>query len=218
MKLFGRTQADEDQHASRVEKNQRVDLKVRGVGRTAGLVEEVEDGSVLIALVVSAPHDAVALEAPDAILEYPTLRGLYRQKGYASYQHGGEKVRFVSDEEPELMQRREFVRVDVNIPVDVSLKDKPVPVSFDALNLSASGILLGAPSAGVMTLKLGMFLWTRIPLYDGKDAINVRGTVVREAQKGSVGVRFDHISESDQERLVRFVMRQEREQRKRGAI
>lgn len=219
MKLFGRTKTDEDRGGSELTTNQRVELKIRGVGRTSGVVEEIEDDGVVIALVVPANADAMALEAPDAVLEYPTLRGLYRQKGYATYnRQDGDKVRFVGREEPQLMQRREFVRVAVNMSVDVSLKDKPWPMSFDAINLSANGILLGAPSAGVLTLQLGMFLWMKVPLYDGKDAISVRGTVVREAHKGSVGVRFDHISESDQERLVRFVMRQEREQRKRGAV
>jgi len=219
MKLFGKTKPEGDEHVLRVAKNQRVELKIRGVGRTSGLVEEIEEGSILVKLVVSATPDAMALEAPDAILEYTTLRGLYRQKGYASYNgHGPENVRFVSDEEPELVQRREFVRVPVNLPVDVSLKDNPWPTSFDALNLSGNGILLAGPSAGVMTLKLGMFVWMKIPLYDGKDAISVRGTTVREAQKGAVGIRFDHISEVDQERLTHYVARQEREQRKRGAI
>ena len=128
------SQTEGDEHSPRVTKTQRVELKIRGVGRTSGLVEEIEDGSILVALVVCATPDVMALEAPDAILEYTTLRGLYRQKGYASYNGlDGEKVRFVSDEEPELMQRREFVRVGVNIPVQVSLKDNPWPTEFDAL-------------------------------------------------------------------------------------
>jgi PilZ domain len=219
MKLFGRTKDDADQHGGKVEKNQRVELKIRGVGRTSGLVKEIEDEAVVITLVVAATQDAMSLEAPDAVLEFTTLRGLYRQKGFASYAGGdGETVRFVGQEEPELVQRREFVRVEVNIPVSVTLKDAPWPTDFDAVNLSANGILLAAPSAGTLMLKLGMFVWLKIPLYDGRDAIDVRGTVVREAQRGAVGVRFDHIKEGDQERLVRFVMKQEREQRKRGVI
>ena len=219
MKLFGRTNAQEDERQPGLDKKQRVELMIRGVGRTSGLVEEVEDDSVLVALVVSATEDALSLEAPDAVLEYTSLRGLYRQKGYASYSgHGGEKVRFVGDGQPELTQRREFVRVDVNMPVDVSLKEMPWPTSFDALNLSASGILLAGPTAGVTRLQLGTFLSMKIPLYDRKEAISVRGTVVREARRGSVGIRFDHINESDQERLVRYVMKCEREQRKRGAV
>src|SRR6185312_15842040 len=213
MKLFGRTDTEEDQRQPGLNKTQRVELKIRGVGRTSGLVEEIEGDSVLVALVVPASQEALSLEAPDAILEYTTLRGLYRQKGYASYNgYKGEKVRFVGHDEPELMQRREFVRVDVNMPVDVSLKEAPWPASFDALNLSANGVLLAAPTAGATRLCLGTFLWMKIPLYDGKDAISVRGTVVREAQKGAVGIRFDHISEGDQERLVRYVMKREREQ------
>lgn len=219
MKLFGRTKTDADPSATGLTNNQRVELKIRGVGRTSGLVEAIREDAVVIALVVPATADAMALEAPDAVLEYPTLRGLYRQKGYAAYdRQKAEKVRFVGRAEPELVQRREFARVEVKMEVDVSLKDRPWPVSFDAVNLSASGILLAAPSAGVRTLQLGIFLWMKIPLYDGKDAISVRGTVVREARKGSVGVRFDHISEPDQERLARFVMRKQREQRKREGV
>ena len=107
MKLFGRTNAQEDERQPGLDKKQRVELMIRGVGRTSGLVEEVEDDSVLVALVVSATEDALSLEAPDAVLEYTSLRGLYRQKGYASYSgHGGEKVRFVGDGQPELTQRR----------------------------------------------------------------------------------------------------------------
>jgi len=219
MKLFGRANTQADQRQSGPAKKQRVELMIRGVGRTSGLVEEVEDDGVLVALVVSATQEALALEAPDAVLEFTGPRGLYRQKGYASYNgHAGEKVRFVSQEEPELMQRRQFARVESNMPVDVSLKGMPWPASFDAINLSANGVLLAAPTAGVTRLKLGAFLSMKIPLYDQKEAISVSGTVVREGHKGSVGVRFDHISESDQERLVRYVMKREREQRKRGAV
>ena len=219
MKLFGRPKTDADENGGKVEKDQRVEVKVRGVGRTSGTVKELEDEALLITLVVPATAEAMSLEAPDAVLEFATLRGLYRQKGFVSYSHGsGETVRFVGREEPELMQRREFVRVEVNISVSVSLKEAPWPTDFDALNISANGILLAGPSTGTLILRRGMFLRMKIPLYDGRDAIDVRGTVVREAQRGAVGVRFDHINEPDQERLVRFVMKQEREQRKRGVI
>jgi hypothetical protein len=219
MKLFGRTKAADDGNVGAIVANQRVELKIRGVGRTSGQVAEIDGDSVLIALVVPAGPDALALVEPDAILEYTTLRGLYRQKGHTTFNGGGPgKVRFVGQGEPELVQRRDFVRVDVNMPVEVTLKDNPWPAQFDALNLSANGILLAAPAVGVMTLKLGIFVWLKIPLYDGKDPIAVRGTAVREGQKGSVGIRFDHISERDQERLVRHVARQEREQRNRGAL
>jgi hypothetical protein len=218
MKLFSRAKDDEDQGAPGPRRDQRVDLKIRGVGRTAGSVSEVESESILIALIVSATQEAVALHQPDAVLEYTTLRGLYRQKGYATFNGGGaSKVRFVWQEEPELVQRRDFVRVNVNISVSLTVKDYAFPTEFDALNLSANGILLAPPPAAGLRLQVGMFVWLKIPLYDGNDPIDVRGSVVREATRGSMGIRFDHISERDQERLAHFVARQEREQRKRGA-
>ncbi len=218
MKLFGRANAQEAQGPA-VQPKQRVDLKIRGVGRTSGHVDKVDEGSVVISLVVTATAEAQRLQDPDAILEFTGQRGMYRQKGVARFDvNGGSAVRFVSEAEPELVQRRDFVRVDVNIPVSVSLKDNPWPTEFDALNLSGNGVLLSKPQGGTGKLTLGMFVWIKIPLYDGKEPIEARGSVVREAAGGTMGVRFDHISEAHQERLVHYVAREERKQRKKGGV
>jgi hypothetical protein len=216
MKLFGRANAEE-RPGNAVTPKQRVEIKIRGVGRTSGNVKKVEDQSVVIELVVNVAADAASLAESDAVLEYTALRGLYRQKGVARFDvNGAGSVRFVGQEEPELVQRRDFVRVDVNIPVTVTLKDNPWPIEFDALNLSGNGALLSPPQGGVGRLRIGLFAWLRIPLYDGKDPIEVRGTVVREAGRGAMGIRFDHINEGDQERLVRYLAREERQQRTRS--
>jgi c-di-GMP-binding flagellar brake protein YcgR len=42
--------------------------------------------------------------------------------------------------------------------------------------------------------------------------------VVRGTDAGTHGVRFDHISESDQERLARFVMREQLRLRRQGRL
>jgi c-di-GMP-binding flagellar brake protein YcgR len=216
MKLFGRANA-QDPRPGRVAPKQRVDIKIRGVGRTSGHVQAVDDDSIVIGLVVRATAEAAALDEPDAVLEYTLQRGLYRQKGTARFDVDGTAgVRFVPETEPELVQRRDFVRVDVNTPVTVTIKDSPWPTEFDALNLSGNGLLLSPPQGGVGRLRIGMFVWVRIPLYDGQEPIEARGTVVRDAGGGTMGVRFDHISERHQERLVHYVAREERRQRKRG--
>jgi PilZ domain len=219
MKLFARTKGDESDHANVVSKGDRVEIKIRGVGRTSGTVEEIDGDSIGIALVVAPTADAVALEQPDAVLEYTTPRGLFRQKGYVTFDSSSSSnARFVSQEEPERVQRREFVRVEVNFPVKVSFKNDPQALEYDAINLSGNGILLAAPPGFGVAMQIGIFVWMQIPLYDGKDPVEVRGTAVRTAGKGAVGIRFDHISESDQERLARYVARQEREQRRRGTF
>jgi hypothetical protein len=218
MKLFARTK-DEGPQANAVAKGDRVEIKIRGVGRTSGTVDAIDGDSVVIALVVDATGDAQALEQPDAVLEFTTQRGLFRQKGHANFDvNGGGKVRFVAEEEPERVQRRDFVRVEVNFSVSVAFKNDPYPSQYEALNLSANGVLLACPPGFAVAMQVGTFLWMQIPLYDGKDPVEVRGTAVRTAGKGAVGVRFDHISEGDQERVAHYVARQEREQRKRGAM
>jgi c-di-GMP-binding flagellar brake protein YcgR len=218
MKLFARAKEGADQKNT-VSEGDRVEIKIRGVGRTAGIVEEFDSESIALTLMVGATPETVALDQPDAVLEYTTARGLFRQKGYASFGSGDSRnVRFVGQEEPERVQRRDFVRVDVNITVKVAFKNDPHPVDYDALNVSANGILLAAPPGLGVAMQLGMFVWVTIPLFDGKDPVEVRGSAVRSAPKGAVGIRFDHISEGDQERLAHYVARQEREQRKRGAF
>lgn len=216
MKLFGRASAQEPRPGG-VAPKQRVDIKIRGLGRTSGHVQSVDDESIVISLVVRATAEAATLQEPDAVLEYTLQRGLYRQKGTARFDvDGTSSVRFLPETEPELVQRRDFVRVDVNIPVTVTIKDSPWPTEFDALNLSGNGALLSPPQGGVGQLKLGMFVWLRIPLYDGQEPIEARGAVVRDAGRGCMGVRFDHISERHQERLAHYVAREERKHRKKG--
>jgi hypothetical protein len=216
-KLFGKSRPEESQTPA-PEVKQRVDLNIRGLGRTSGTVEEITPEAMMIGLIVDPTGGAEPPSEPDAIMEFTGLRGMYRQKGSARFDsNGGQKVRFVSTEEPELLQRREFVRVTVNITAQVSHKGGGLALDCDVVNLSGNGILLGSPHGG-RSLDVGTPVWLSIPLYDGQNPITPRGSVVRDGGKGMRGIRFDHIGERDQERLVRFVMRQEREQRKKGNL
>ena len=216
-KLFGKSEPEEPK-APIPEVDQRVDVMIRGLGRTGGKVQEVTPEAVVVGLLVDPTRGEQPPSQPEAVLEFTGTRGLYRQKGSATFDvNGGTKIRFIGSTEPELMQRREFVRVPVNIAVSVSLQSGGFPLECDAVNLSGNGILLGSPHGG-RPLEVGTPVWLKISLYDGEGPIGPSGMVVRDGGKGMRGVRFDHIGERDQERLVRFVMRQEREQRKKGNI
>jgi hypothetical protein len=203
-----------------VSPGQRVDLRIRGLGSTSGSVEMLMDNSVVITLVVDPGSDVAVLADPDAVLEYPAVRGLYRQEGFARFDvNGSSSVRFISDEEPKLVQRRDFARVDARIAVDVTVQDS-MKFTADTLNISANGLLLETSLFGTDRLTLGTFVWISIPLDDPEQEtdgpIDVRGTAVRDTGNGGVGIRFDHIAEKHQERLVRFVFKKEIEQRRKG--
>jgi hypothetical protein len=198
---------------------QRVALTIRGLGSTSGNVDALVDDSVMITLVVAPGQEATVLGDPDAVLEYPANRGMYRQEGFARFDGAGSgAVRFVSREEPKLVQRRDFARVDVRIPVEIAVQNSSKFIA-DTLNISANGLLIETSLFGTDRLRLGTFLWMTIPLDDPEQEtegpIEARGTAVRDTGNGALGIRFDHISEKHQERLVRFVFRMEVEQRKR---
>jgi hypothetical protein len=196
---------------------QRVDLKIRGLGSTSGKVEMLIDNAVVITLVVDPGEDAALLQDPDAALEYPAHRGLYRQEGFARFESGA-SVRFISNQGPQLVQRRDFARVDVRIPVEVTVQNSGAAI-YQTLNVSANGLLLETSLYGADRLTLDTFVWLKIELGDDEQEeegpIEARGTAVRDTGNGGIGIRFDHISEKHQERLVRFVFRAELEQRRR---
>jgi PilZ domain-containing protein len=195
---------------------QRVELKIRGLGSTSGNVEALAENAMVIALVVDPGDTAAALGDPDATLEFPAVRGIYRQEGFARFEgvpRGA--VQFISKEEPTLVQRRDFARVDMRVPVRVTLEGSPAEI-YETLNVSANGLLLAPPPLGAKPLKLGMFAWLKMDLGDDDGYVEARGTAVREAGNGAVGIRYDHISEAHQEQLARFVFRQELEQRRKA--
>lgn len=215
MSLFGRAKPETRAVRDDSIVGQRVELMIRGLGRTSGKVMHLDEEYVIVSLVVNAGPQATTLDDPDAILEYSTGRGLMKRRGKVRFDvKGTEAVRFVPSEEPQHVQRRDFVRVEAILPVTVRLKDG-VPWDYDTVNISANGVLLARPSRGLRPLKTGMFVSVSIPLDDGRGYIDARGTVVREAGGDMRGVRFDHIAESHQERLARFVARLEREKRRR---
>jgi hypothetical protein len=189
---------------------QRVALTIRGLGSTSGSVDALVDKGVIITLVVDPGSEGTVLGDPDAVLEYPGARGMYRQEGFARFdEQSSGSVCFVSREEPKLVQR---------VPVEIAVKDSSKFIA-DTLNISANGVLIETSLYGTDRLRLGTFLWMTIPLDDpeqeAEGPIEARGTAVRDTGNGGLGIRFDHISEKHQERLVRFVFRMEVERRKR---
>jgi c-di-GMP-binding flagellar brake protein YcgR len=127
---------------------------------------------------------------------------------------GDEDVALRSEAEPGRVQRREFVRVRANVRVSVTTQQSAESLELESVNLSGNGLVLARPQAGSPPLELDTLVWLEIPIDDGEDPIEARGAVVREGPRGSLGVRFDYIREADQDRLVRYLFRQERRQLK----
>jgi c-di-GMP-binding flagellar brake protein YcgR len=159
------------------------------------------------------------LEYSDVVIEYTAVRGLYRRNGTGRFDVGGvDTMRFLPVGEAELIQRRGFARVDVGVPVSVSVDDVTPPVTLESLDLSGSGARLCPPAPGEGDLDIGRMVWLEISISEGDEPIQARGTVLRDLDDGSKGVHFDYIPDNDRDRLVRFLFERQRLMRQAGQV
>jgi hypothetical protein len=212
-KLLGRR---DEPPAPAVSPGREVTVWIRGLGRTAGTVEATTDQDAKIALAVDPRFGDDAIDEADGVVEHTAPIGLYRQPGSVRFTGGAGSISFVPSERAERVQRRDYVRLPVNLTVGATLASDETQLELPVIDLSASGLLLGRTSDG--RVEDGVTLWLSIPIDDGERPIAPRGRVVRGAEAGTHGVRFDHVTDDDQERLVRYVLREQLRLRREGKL
>jgi len=140
------------------------------------------------------------------VLEYVSARGVVRFSGQAVLQER-DLVRFEVSAEPEVTQRREFVRVPSVQNVVLGGEPGATKINGKAIDLSGGGMLL----TGAVGLELDSVV--RFSLKLGVDAGEIEGQarVVRSDDEGRRALVFDEITEDDRQRLIHFVFERQRE-------
>lgn len=152
-----------------------------------------------VVLVVLVDVEEVPPNLPqDADLEYTSVRGVVRLHGKAVFEDRS-LVRFSATGDPEVMQRRSFVRV--HAPRAVTLEygegDKRWVSTVD---LSGGGMLL----AGAESLQANQTVRFAI-MVDDEQPIAGTARVVRIGVDEKRALVFEQIDEQDRQRLIRFV-------------
>jgi hypothetical protein len=165
-------------------------------------VDTADDHDVM--LVLSLPPERSLPQSP-AVVEWMTPTGIHRISGALSPDARDPAVLWLRRDGEEVVQRRDWARVDAVMPVDVRFEDASIGLATTmTLNVSGGGALIqdpvGLPMGAVVTLELHL---------DGPPVI-ARGRVVRETAGGAKGIELDEIRESDQDRIVRFVTNRQR--------
>jgi hypothetical protein len=174
-------------------------------------VQTYEQGSgTELVLVVLADLDGRPAAGTDpATLEYTTVRGIVRLHGEAVFERHA-VVRFVTEGNPEVIQRRAFVRV--HTPQAVTLLDGAQHAEQAyTIDLSGGGMLLSR----VPALALGDTIAFEIELGEDVPLIEGVARVVRVEEGGRRALAFEQIEERDRQRLIRFVFALMRESRAR---
>jgi hypothetical protein len=139
-------------------------------------------------------------------LEYVSARGVVKFSGRALLQER-DLVRFEVETDPEVTQRREFVRVPSVQTVVLADGHGGRPIDSHAIDISGGGMLL----TGAADLELDTVV--RFSLRLGSSAGDIEGLarVVRADDAGRRALVFEQISQADRQRLIHFVFERQRE-------
>jgi hypothetical protein len=170
-------------------------------------VRVFERGSDVLMLVVLLDADT-GLEPPPlepVLLEYTSAQGLVRLQGRAIIEKP-DLIRFAPAQAPEVLQRREFVRVDAPQPVRLT-DEVGATIATHAVDVSGGGMLL----CGLEEFSEGQRLRFTLELGPGQEPVQGTARVVRTVGDGGRrGVVFEAISSTERQRLVHFIFDRQR--------
>ena len=165
-------------------------------------------------LLVRPLHPLDDAVGSDVQIDMPTKRGLLHLGAHVVQAPDGEVLELDLTGESQLVQRRDFVRVDAFLEVVVTPDGAEDPIPAAVVNISGSGAvvsrLAGTEIGDIAHLEL------RLAPYEPPLAIEAR--VVRAFDEQFRAVHFELIEEADRERIVRFVFERQRLERAHGRL
>lgn len=179
--------------------------------RVQARIAECDGEQLLVALMFRAERPLNDDRLDELVLEFTNSRGRVRLKGTVTLEDR-ELLRFRELHSIELIQQREYVRVQSTRPVLVLTGSSQGTIQTYSVDLSGGGMLLAGPS----TLKVGEQVQFRLTTTKGAPPITGVGTVVRTDAEGRRALCFDEIGEGEHRRLVRFIFECQRAERRRG--
>jgi hypothetical protein len=154
---------------------------------------------LVLVLMLEAGEDLQHGSTEPLSLEYVSTRGLIRFSGEATLE-GRDLVRFRVAAEQEVVQRREFVRVDAVQPVVLAIGPYGEAINTHAIDVSGGGMLVTGPDLPLdSSVRFSLHLGANLAPIEG------RAHVVRNDEQGRRALVFDDISSADRQRLIHFV-------------
>jgi hypothetical protein len=169
-------------------------------------VEQLDERYAIVGLFRPPEPSLAEIGEIEGVIEATSARGLARLVGtMRQHENQPDAVKLTFDQGPEVIQRRQFVRIETTTTVTLTREDGS-KIRTHTLNLSGAGLLLGGPD----DLEMDETLKVDIDVGEGEVPIHARGRVVRETREHHKGVRIEMIEEGDRERLIHFVFERQR--------
>ena len=174
----------------------------------AARVAESEAKQIVLSFHENEENPVSIFAGGNVAIQYTNRRGVCRIDGAAHRASGVTLLRVDYTSKVQLIQRREFVRVDAMVPVSY----KPIGVTgwtaeTTTVNVSGGGFMI----SGREGLRIDQIMEFVLLLDGDKEAgpLEVVGQVRRETP-GGLGIEITQIDERERERLIRWVFARER--------
>jgi hypothetical protein len=143
------------------------------------------------------------------MLESTGSRGVVRTPGAAELLEPN-LLRFVFDQMPELVQRREFVRVTVAKRVVLENEEGDVVVNALSVDLSGGGMLVQLPRRAELPVEPEFYFTIYLGLTEYDDQVGGTAKIVRKLSGDRAAIGFHELDRREQERLIRYVFERQR--------
>lgn len=169
--------------------------------RLVSQVAAVAGDGLTIAFPSDGKSDFDVPSGASVTLEWVTPRGLMRAAGRSAGHDGaGVGIRLTGD--PEVFQRRDYVRANTAVEVVAKpLDGLTMPARGTSVDLSGGGVQVTLPGLG---LDVDDRADLEIDLPE-EDPIGAAARVTRRPSGDTYCFSFEHIDPKDQERLIKFV-------------
>ena len=175
----------------------------------AARVAECDAQRTMLSFAENESDPVSVLAGGNVAIQYTNRRGVCRIDGAAHRAKVPAVLRVDHTSKIQLIQRREFVRIDAMVPVSY----KPIGVTgwtaeTTTINVSGGGFMI----SGREGLRIDQIMeFTLLLDGDSKEAgtLEVVGRVARETP-GGLGIEITQIDERERERLIRWVFARER--------
>lgn len=187
---------------------QHAQVALPGLGRVAALVEV--DGARATAALLSRPtRPLTGIVGEDVAVHITTGKGVLRLDARIAAVPGPERMVLDVHARHEIVQRRSFARVNAFLPV-VAEPGSTGEVPTAIVNISAAGAVISHLEA----VEPGDSIELTVTLDPTELPVRIGARVVRRFEDILSAVHFERLDERDRERIVRFVMARQREERK----
>jgi PilZ domain len=188
-----------------LEQGKHVTIRLPGGDSLPAHVDEVEDKSITVALLLKAHLTLSLFKDRVARVEYADKKGLHKLSCTILDVLPGDRLR-LSHEPEDVVQRRDYFRVEAYAPLTITTREEtPRTLETSSHDLSAGGMLIADP----IEIPAETVLDIQIKL-DGGATVSAVGKVIRNTGDKKTAVQIVEISQSDRQQLMRYITERQR--------